>query len=235
MSWEQQAGGESAASNLVPMLGQAHRFAPGVERRRCVPPSLCAAALSHLNVCFYAGPQRCTFHSTWFKARPAVVCQLALQLTFFRLTCKQWSGYGSLCDTFTAGFSVTLQSQSVSCASTLALVQTCERNKKLGYMWVVIFGAVAIFPWQWSQIQLTLISVFSQTRYVWEKASLCPPSIKAWSLPLLNMLIRSVVPLLFLLAHETPAALLSLPFHVGKKGDLGSLQLRLGGPGLHPP
>lgn len=26
----------------------------------------------------------------------------------------------------------------------------------------------------------------------------------------------------------------SLPFQVGKKGDLGSLQLRLGGPGLHP-
>lgn len=98
------------------------------------------------------------------------------------------------------------------------LIQTCERNKKLGYMWVVIFSTIAIFPWQWSQIQLTLISVFSQTRYVWEKASLCPPSIKAWSLPLLNMLIHSVVPLLFLLAHETPTALLSLP-KSGKRGS----------------
>lgn len=100
-------------------------------------------------------------------------------------------------------------------------------------MRVVISGTIAVFPWQWKQIQLTLISVFSQTRYVWEKASLCPPSIKAWSLPLLNMLIHSVVPLLFLPAHETPTAPLS-PSQVGVKGDLGSLQLRLGGPGLHP-
>lgn len=128
-----------------------------------------------------------------------------------RLKCKQCSRYRSQCDTLNELSLQFVNHTECFCASTQTLVQTCERNKKLGYMWVVIFSTIAIFPWQWSQIQLTLISVFSQTRYVWEKASLCPASIKAWSLPLLNMLIHSVVPLLFLLAHETPTALLSLP------------------------
>lgn len=70
---------------------------------------------------------------------------------------------------------------------------------------------------------------------MWEKASLCPHSIKAWSLSLLNMLIHLVPPtlLLFLSAHETPTAPLSLS-QVGERGS-GLLQWRLGGPGLHPP
>lgn len=91
--------------------------------------------------------------------------------------------------------------------------------------------SIAIFPWQWKQIQLKLISVFSQPRYVWEKASFCPLSIKAWSFPLLNMLIHLVDPLLIL---PTRPPLPHSSFPTGKKADLESLQLRLG-PGLHPP
>lgn len=89
--------------------------------------------------------------------------------------------------------------------------------------------SIAIFPWQRKQIQLKLISVFSQPRYVWEKASFCPLSIKAWSFPLLNMLIHLVDPLLIM---PTRPPLPHSPFPIGKR-DLESLQLRLG-PGLHP-
>lgn len=74
-------------------------------------------------------------------------------------------------------------------------------------MWEVIPSAIADFPWQWQQIQLTLISAFSQTLHLWEKASLCPHSIKTWSLSLLNMLIHLEPPPhppLCLSAHEAP-------------------------------
>lgn len=93
----------------------------------------------------------------------------------------------------------------------------CEkREKKISYMWAaeLSLGPSLFLPWQWKQIQLTLISVFSQTLYVWEKASLCPHSIKAWSLPLLNMLIHLAPPpppCSFSPAHKTPTAPLSLP------------------------
>lgn len=108
----------------------------------------------------------------------------------------------------------------------------CEETKMRLHVssWVITWP-IALFPWQWKQIQLTLISVFSQTLYVWEKASLCPQSIKAWSLPLLNMLIHLVVPCSFSLPTRPP--LPHFPFPSRGKG-IGILQRRLGGPGLHP-
>lgn len=102
-----------------------------------------------------------------------------------------------------------------------------ERKKKATFDEWVISWPVAAFPWQWQQIQLTLIAVVSSNLYVWEKASFCPHSIKAWSLPPLNMVIRAVVPPLFLSVHdETPTD------PTRGKGGSWLLQCRLGGPGL---
>jgi len=115
----------------------------------------------------------------------------------------------------------------------------CEkREKKISYMWAaeLSLGPSLFLPWQWKQIQLTLISVFSQTLYVWEKASLCPHSIKAWSLPLLNMLIHLAPPPPHALSlRPIRPPLPHSPFPSRQKGDLGYFSVRIGGPGLHPP
>lgn len=127
-----------------------------------------------------------------------------------------------------------LNNTECSGASTETLVHAGERNKKLGYMWVVIFSTVAIFPWQWSQIQLTLISVFSRTRCVWEKASLCPPSIKG----LISASVEYVNP------FRGPLALSpcprdpycpALPPQVGGRGGSGITSAKAWRPGASSP